>query len=72
MTKRARVDVSVEDEGSVVVLRLRTRAAERWVREHVEAESWQWLGHDLVVDWRFVGALVQGLVEDGLRVARAW
>ena len=43
-----------------------TQAAKDWIKENVQAESWQWLGHTLVIEHRYISDIVQGMVDDGL------
>jgi hypothetical protein len=62
------VDVNVSRSGSVFVFDLNTEAAESWVDENVQSESWQWLGGRLCVDHGFVHALVEGMQDAGLLV----
>jgi hypothetical protein len=35
--------------------------------DHVQADA-QWFGNSLVVEHRYIGALVEGIANDGLRV----
>lgn len=62
------IDVFVQDEGTVVAFEPRTRAASDWIDEHVQAESWQFVGGALVVDHRFARDLAAGMVDAGLRL----
>ena len=62
------VDVNVSRSGSIFLFDLNTDAAESWVEENVQAESWQWLGGRLCVDHGFAHALVQGMQDAGLVV----
>jgi hypothetical protein len=67
MAEKTVTDVLVNDDGSVVAFTLRTQAAQDWISEHTETESWQWLGrHTLVVDARFAEGLAEGMCADGL------
>jgi hypothetical protein len=45
-----------------------SQKASDWIDEHVETESWQWMGNSLVVDWRFGGPLLDGARAAGLKV----
>jgi len=62
-------DVTIEDHGSVVMVRPVSDAAKSWVKEHVQLESWQWLGGAFACDHRMVMDLVDGMVEAGLEVS---
>lgn len=63
-------DIVVSDHGSVVSLDLVSQQARDWVEEHVQAESWQFLGNRLCVDWRFAGGLCDAAADAGLVVCR--
>jgi hypothetical protein len=53
----------VLDEGSVVLITPLTKKAQRWMRENVESESWQWLGGGLGVDSRYADQLISAMSE---------
>lgn len=61
-------DLSVENHGSIAMLRVLTPAGQEWVDENVHSESWQWMGNGLAVEPRMVQVLVEGAVNDGLVV----
>lgn len=62
-------DVTVQNEGSIVVLYLNTEPARTWVRDHVNTDNAQWwAGNGLVVEHRYAGNLIDGLQADGLEV----
>ena len=42
-----------------------TKACFDWLLEHTNG---QWLGPSLIVEWRFVDDLVEGMVNDGLEL----
>ena len=61
-------DVTILDQGTVVLFRINTDAAEAFV-EDVHLENWQWNGdHGLAVDHRCAGDLIAGMQDDGLTV----
>ena len=70
MAQRQReVDVLVEDQGTIVALRLVTEAARAWVDEHTQSEPWQWLGaQTFCIEPRCAPAIIEGLIADGLVV----
>lgn len=64
------VDVTVSNHGgSIVMFYPRTQAAEQWIEDNVQLESWQWLGLQFGVDPRYAGDLVAGMRDAGLEVA---
>jgi hypothetical protein len=60
-------DVHVVNHHSIVLFHLNTPEASAWVEENVTAEA-QFFGTALVVEPRYVAALVAGMREDGLEV----
>lgn len=64
----ADLDLQVENHGSIVLLRPLTDAAKRWIDESINPEGWQWFGHALAVEPRYVGAILEGMQADGLIV----
>lgn len=66
MKKQA--DVLVQGGSSQYVFTALTKKAKRWVKQHVQIESWQWIDTGFAVDHRYAGALARGMVGDGLVV----
>ena len=68
--KSKKVDVEIENDGSVFVFKPLTDAAKAWVKENVSLESWQmWAGDSFVVEHRFAEQLVHGMREAELVLA---
>ena len=63
-----RLDVQVDDEGTVFLFTPISQVAKEWVQQHVVLENWQWLGGSFAVDHRFALPLAEGMAQDGLRV----
>ncbi len=61
-------DILVRNCGTVWQLFPLSQRASDWFDDHVESESWQWMGSSLAVDWRFAGPLVDGARAAGLSV----
>lgn len=62
-------DFRVLDHGSTVVLMSMNDDAQAWFDEHVHYESWQmWGPRGVAVDVRYVGNLVEGIIEEGFTV----
>ncbi len=62
------IDVRVSNEG-IFMFEPVTEAAKDWVTEHVELDSWQWLGNRFAVaDQRMAEYLTEGMINDGLIV----
>ena len=58
-------DITVIDHGSVVGLWPHSEAASVWIAEHV-ADDAPWLGPCLMVERRYVEAILRGMADDGL------
>jgi virulence-associated protein VagC len=69
-SRRTTADVSVENQGSVVVLQPLTKKAKLWIDENVSSEPWQWVGNGLVIDWRMAEELIDAMQEEGLILRR--
>jgi hypothetical protein len=61
------VDIDVVNHHSIVLFHLNTPEASAWVEENVCGEA-QYFGTALVVEPRYVAALVAGMRENGLEV----
>lgn len=62
------VDLDVEDQGSIVLLRPRSDAGTDWIADACDAPPWAWWGGALAIEPRLVGAIVDGARGDGLTV----
>jgi hypothetical protein len=61
-------DFSVQNEGTIYLLQPHTDAAREWISEHLTIESWQMFVSALVVEHRYILAIVDGIKADGLEV----
>lgn len=57
----------LHDHGSVCILVPITEAAEEWVFNNLDPEAMRW-GPGVAIEPRYVGAILAGIEEDGLRV----
>jgi len=60
-------DVLVRNEGSIFLLTPMTEAASEWFADHLPEDA-QTFGPATVVEHRYVAAIVEGMVNDGLVV----
>ncbi len=67
LSVRRETDVEIRGSDTVYLFDLRTDTAADWVASHVSEERLMY-GGSLVVEHRFVAALVSGMVSDGLIV----
>jgi hypothetical protein len=68
MSTKQQPDVRVENHGTLFVFQPLTDAGRTWIDEHVESESWQWIGGGLSVEHRYAEHLATGMQADGLTV----
>jgi hypothetical protein len=61
-------DATVENHGSIVLVRPHTRAARDWIRDNVE-DTAQYFGQALAIEPRYVAGLVEGMTAAGLVLA---
>jgi hypothetical protein len=62
------VDLQIEDNGSITLVRPLTDAGEAWIVDSVEVPDWAWMGGAVAVEPRHVEALAIGASDAGLRV----
>ena len=60
------VDVATDGCGSITMLTPLTKAGRDWMAEHLETESWQWMGLSLAIEPRCAEAIIVGMYADGL------
>jgi hypothetical protein len=65
-----RLDVEVEDHGSILLFDPLTPVASDWILENVDPAALRF-GRRLAVEHRYAGALMVGMAADGLRVGGA-
>jgi hypothetical protein len=61
-------DFTLTDHGSITLLTPLSDAGQEWAAEHLPVEPWQMLGAAIAIEPRYVGAIVDGLLSDGLTV----
>ena len=61
-------DFQIENHGSIVLLRPLTDAAQAWATEHLSGPETQYFGGAVAIEPRYVGAILEGLSDDGLTV----
>ncbi len=62
-------DFTLEDHGSIALLRPNTTIAASWLEDNIYAEPWQWFGQALSMEPRLAPAIVEGIMAEGLTVA---
>jgi hypothetical protein len=62
-------DFVVENHSSIFLLRPYTEAARQWVDEHIGPDNgYQPMYPTVVVEYRYIGEIVEGIQNDGLEV----
>lgn len=68
MSDEKQTDVTVLNEGTIVLFVLNTEAAQEWVEENVDAPDYLRFGGNLAVEHRFAEAIIHGMLDAGLDV----
>lgn len=58
-------DFTVEDHGSIFLVQPLSDRALAWLEENLRGET-QWFGRALAVEPRYLNALVEGMLDEGL------
>jgi len=64
-----RPDFICENHGSLFLLFPLCQSAQSWVEEHLPTDV-QWFGNAVVIEHRYVWAILEGIQNDGLAVSR--
>jgi hypothetical protein len=60
-------DLSIQNEGSIYLLRGLSEAGKKWIAENIPDDA-QHFGGAVVVEHRFIADIAQGAASDGLEV----
>lgn len=61
-------DLSIENHGSIFILRAISDDGKQWVADHIPADAQTWGRDGVVVEHRYIGDIAQGAINDGLEV----
>ena len=62
-------DITVQNEGSIFILRGRTDTGRNWIEDHCDEGDYNPFGHGArLVEHRYIADIVEGAAGDGLRV----
>ena len=64
-----RPDFRCEIHGSLFLLFPLSQSAQSWVEEHLPTDA-QWFGNAVVIEHRYIWAILEGIQNDGLAVGR--
>lgn len=59
-------DFIIRDHGSIVLLLPLTEEAQKWVAEHFDADSCITWSKSVVIEPRYLGPILDGIINDGL------
>lgn len=62
------VDLQVQNHGSIFILQAISNEGKQWVAEHIPADAQTWGVDGIVVEHRYIEAIVAGAINDGLEV----
>jgi hypothetical protein len=66
---RERIDITVQNEGSIFILTGRTDAGREWIEENCQSGDYNPFGEGArLVEARYIDPIVDGAGHDGLRV----
>jgi len=68
-TGSAEFDFRCENHGSIFLLHPLSESAKSWVEENLASDA-QWFGDAVVVEHNYIWAILEGIQNDGLVVAR--
>jgi hypothetical protein len=60
-------DLTVENHGSIFLLRGESDLGREWIAEHIPEDAMTF-GSAIAIEHRYIGAIVDGAVADGLEV----
>ena len=72
LAKQPIIDLHVDNQGSVVMLRPVSPRAQSWIHEHVDVPEWAWMGPRFAVEPRLVDDLLNGARDAGLTIANGF
>ena len=61
-------DFDLSNHGSICILNAITHKASLWVDDHLPNDALHWGPCSIVIEPRYVGNILQGIVDDGLLV----
>ena len=63
------IDVEITGAGTVYAVHPLTEAAQRWLEVNIGADA-VYLHGALMVEWRYLEEIIDGMLDDGLEVGR--
>ena len=60
-------DFTLENHGSIMLLRPLTGAAQDWVDDHIPDEAMAW-GDAIAIEPRYIEDIADGIIDDGLSI----
>lgn len=63
------MDIQLHDRGGLIGLAPRTRMADLWIAENIDAMQSQWSCNVLYLDRAVASDVIEAAIEDGLRLS---
>jgi hypothetical protein len=64
----ASADVRIDNHGSILIVNGLTEAGREWMDNNLASDALTWGAHGIVVEPRYLGDIVEGMINDGLEV----
>jgi len=64
-----KTDFLLQNEGTISILHMCSKAAKAWVADHLPEEAMRWGHNGVVIEHHYVGDIVNGIINDGLEIA---
>lgn len=61
-------DFTVQNEGTIYLLRAISIAAQEWVADHIPDDAMRWTDNGIVIEQRYITDILDGIRADGLEV----
>ena len=64
-----KTDIWILPQGTLTLVRPLTQRASEWISQHAQ-DDFQWFGPALVIEHHYLANLLDGMIQDGLRVTQ--
>lgn len=66
----AHPDITFQNEGSITIMYGHTPAGKGWIEENIPEDAMTWGRDGIVIEHRYVLAIIEGVLGDGLDIGR--
>lgn len=60
-------DFTIQNEGTIYLLRPETRRAKDWIFEYIPEDAIRWCGA-IVIEHNYIDSIIDGIIGDGLSI----